>query len=96
MVGRLLIKDVIEDTNEYLSELQYALLPAGTEHIIHSFATASETKPDHDMFAMDADNAFNRANKIRGLFEILNHHPSLLPFLRDMYAGDSKAWFYGL
>ena len=49
--------------------------------------------PDWDVYTIDADNAFNRANRIKGLQQVQQLTPELLPYLRDIYLCSSFGWF---
>jgi hypothetical protein len=53
-----------------------------------------ELHADKDMFCMDAENAFNRASRIRGLCETFEKCPHFLPFLKSMYDEISNGWFF--
>ena len=63
---------------EHFENLQYCTTKSGTEIISHSFRLVLEEKPELDIFAMDGDNAFNRMNRMRGLYEIRKHFPAML------------------
>jgi hypothetical protein len=43
---------------------------------------------------IDADNAFNRSNRILGLQEVMKHFPSAFPFIRSMYLCRSNGWYH--
>jgi hypothetical protein len=81
---------------EHFQNLQYCTTKSGTEIISHSFRLVLEEKPEFDVFAMDGDNAFNRMNRMRGLYEIRKHFPAMLPFLRMVYGSQSTSWYSGL
>ncbi len=75
--------------------VQLALTRGGMEQIVHAFQLHIETHPDHDVFAIDADNAFNSANRYVGLQEVLHNYPALFPLMRDMYLDSSKGFVFG-
>ena len=50
----------------------------GTEKIVHSFRIFLERHPESDVFAIDADNAFNSLCRLTALYEIMKAHPALL------------------
>lgn len=68
----------------------------GMEEIIHLFANHLERDSTLDVFCADGDNAFNAANRIRGLQEVKDHFPGALAYAKDMYLDQSTAWYYGL
>jgi hypothetical protein len=88
---------VVDFNPKYFNTLRLALTRGGCEQIVHAFQTHIEMHPDHDVFAIDAnnafaidannafaidaDNAFNSANCLKGLSEILDNYP---PLMRDM------------
>ncbi len=49
--------------------------------------------PDWDFFKIDADNAFNRANRFSGLLDIMEKFPAASNFLNQMYLNDSHQIF---
>lgn len=81
---------------EHFGNLQYGMRPGGMEEIIHMFATTMELSPGSCVLCIDADNAFNMANRITGLQQVMEKFPSALAYARDMYLEESSAWFYGL
>ena len=80
----------------FFKDLQFGMDRLGTEKIVHSFRTFMEKYPEKDVFAMDADNAFNRLCRQAALYEIMLHHPAIFPLLFQMYKGTSNGWFHGL
>ena len=80
----------------FFKDLQFGMDRLGTEKIVHSFRTFLEKYPEKDVFAMDADNAFNRLCRQAALYEIMLHHPAIFPLLFQMYKGTSNGWFHGL
>jgi hypothetical protein len=84
-------------TSEYFGLTQFALKKCGTEHIIHEFQIQVEKDIQNmDVFTMDADNAFNKVNRVQGIYQIMNDFPELLPLVRLRYLDDSIAWYSGL
>jgi hypothetical protein len=79
----------------HFRQLQYGLESLGTDKIIHSLRTRHELHPEEDMFAPDAENAFNLASRTEGLGEALKHFPGMLPFLSRIYAHDANGWIKG-
>ena len=75
---------------------QMGLKPNGVEAIIHKLNLSIEKHPEYDVFTIDADNAFNRSNRILGLCEVKKHCPGNLPFLKSMYLCRSNGWYSGL
>jgi hypothetical protein len=74
--------------------LQYGMEVQGTERIIHSLRAYHEQNSSHDIFLMDADNAFNSSSRLQGLRQIQIHFPHLLPFISRIYAHDSTGWIF--
>ena len=68
----------------------------GVEAIIHYLNLSVEDHPEYDLYTIDADNAFNRSNRILGLQEVMKHCPSVFPFVRSMYLCRSSGWYQGL
>jgi hypothetical protein len=80
----------------FFKNLQFGMDRLGTEKIVHSFRIFLERHPESDVFAMDADNAFNRLCRLTALYEIMKAHPALFPLLYQMYKTSSNGWFHGL
>jgi hypothetical protein len=80
----------------HFRKLQYGLDDKGTETIIHGVRYTTEAHPEHDVFLLDADNAFNRVSRLKGLEETFKKFPFIIPFLRKIYLTDSTGWFFGL
>jgi len=96
IASTIAFKHTVVDFNpKYFNTLQLALTRGGCEQIVHAFQTHIEMHPDHDVFAIDADNAFNSANRLKGLSEILDNYPSLFPLMRDMYLHPSQGFVFG-
>ena len=89
-------KDLNKFNEEHFKHFQAGLRPNGTEFIIHSINQSLELHPDYDLYTIDADNAFNRSNRILGLQQVMKYCPGLLPFMRAMYLSKSNGWYYGL
>jgi hypothetical protein len=89
-------QDLRRFNDEHFKHFQAGLRPNGTEFIIHSINQNMEKHPDYDLYTIDADNAFNRSNRIIGLQQVMKFCPGLLPFMRAMYLSKSNGWFYGL
>ena len=96
IAGTICQNKTYQFNKEHFEQLQYCTTKLGTEIISHAFRLVLEEKPELDVFAMDGDNAFNRMNRMRGLFEIRKHFPAILPFLRMVYGSQSMAWYSGL
>jgi hypothetical protein len=82
--------------SEHFKNLQFALDDVGMERIIHSLKICQQRNPTWDVVKIDADNAFNRVDRIEGLLQIKELFPSVFPLLRDMYLDSSEGWYYGL
>jgi len=80
----------------FFKNLQFGMDRLGTEKIVHSFRIFLERHPESDVYAMDADNAFNRLCRLSALYEIMKAHPALFPLLYQMYKTSSNGWFHGL
>ena len=86
----------LKDFNlRHFGSSQFALARNGCENVIHSLVSAKAENPTWDMLCLDADNAFNRANRIKGLLEVHKHAPEMLPFLKEMYFCISRGWYFG-
>eukprot|EP01031_Cornospumella_fuschlensis_P026834 gene26834-32430_t len=82
----------LEDFNEkHFKPWQFAMQRGGCVEIIHSLRTFTQAQPTWDVYTIDADNAFNRAERRTGLSELKKHEQLNGPFLRNMYLGDSVA-----
>ena len=64
---------------KFFDNLQFGMDRLGTEKIIHSFRILLETHPEKDVFAMDADNAFNRLGRQAALYEVMLHQYGYFP-----------------
>jgi hypothetical protein len=84
-----------EFNKAFFGATQLALHPAGTEDIVHAFSLVHQTHPDWDIFAVDADNAFNTANRLKTLTTIQAHYPRALPLMLQMYLKESNGWVFG-
>ena len=98
---RKLSSSCIMEKNNKLNEKRFlkhqmGLKPNGTEAIVHKLNLSIEKHPEYDIFTIDADNAFNRSNRILGLREVKKHCPGNLPFLMSMYLCRSNGWYSGL
>jgi hypothetical protein len=82
--------------DDHFSTLQYGLKQSGIEHVVHKVSIVREKHPDWDLFALDADNAFNGANRVIGLQQVAKHAPQVFPFLKEMYLHASTGWYRGL
>jgi hypothetical protein len=80
----------------HFQNTQYGVSQHGTEKVIHSLRLHQTLHPDHDVFAMDGDNAFNRLNREVLIHEISEHHPYMLPFIKLCYGCITFAYFVGL
>jgi hypothetical protein len=80
----------------HFKKWQYGLKRNGVEHIVHSVRFLMEEHPTWDLFCVDADNAFNRADRRKGLKQVQTHFPEALPFVKDMYQCISNGWYNGL
>ena len=83
-------------TNDYMNKFQYVMRRNGCESIQISLKEISERNPFNDMYTIDADNAFNRVNRLKGITEIIKHCPEISSFVKAMYLEKSKGWYYGL
>ena len=80
----------------FKEDQQMGLKPNGVEAIVHFLNLSFEAHPEFDLYTIDADNAFNRSNRILGLQEVMKHCPSVFPFVRSMYLCCSNGWYQGL
>ena len=93
-LAALVVMNRLQSFNKkHFSYLQYGMKSNGMEQIIHNMRVRNSLFPDFDVFCMDADNAFNRANRLRGLEQVMLHFPEALPFLREMYLHSTDGWF---
>jgi len=65
--------------SERFKDHQKGLQSNGVETIVHSLNLNIEKHPDYDLFTIDANNAFNRSNRIIGLQEVMKHFPHQNP-----------------
>ena len=74
----------------FFKNLQFGMDRLGTEKIVHSFRIFLERHPESDVYAMDADNAFNRLCRLSALYEIMKAHPALFPLIYNPNLGPSS------
>ena len=92
-----MLENVKEKSRKYFaSGLQEALNKNGMENVIAPFKLNLEIRPEQDIFAMDADAAFQRSNRRMGLVNLLKEMPDAVEFLRYVYGTSSTVWYYGL
>ena len=84
-----------EFNTKHFNTKQLALTQGGCEQIVHAFQVHMDDHPDHDLFCIDADNAFNSANRYMTLLETLQNFAGLYPFMRDMYKDPSNGFVFG-
>jgi hypothetical protein len=96
IASAVLFRSTANFNGQYFNDLQYALKKCGTEHIINTMRVVSQHNPDKDLFAMDGDNAFNRASRRIGLRSILQHCPHVFPFMRMLYGHTGREWYFGM
>ena len=80
----------------HFNKFQYGLRSNGVESITHLINFNIDKQVDFDLYTIDADNAFNSANRVKGLQEVKRHCPQILPFLRSMYLCKSNGWYFGM
>ena len=56
-------------TDDYINKFQYVMRRNGCECVHIGLKDQMERHPDYDMYTIDADNAFNKCNKLKGLQE---------------------------
>lgn len=91
LLRKIVSKVIFRATNrefnkKHFGDLQRALQPAGMERILHEVELLRSHFPHWDTFTIDAENAFNYANRHKGLMQIKEHFPKALPFLKTMYS----------
>jgi hypothetical protein len=84
-----------EFQRQHFAGKQYVMERQGMETILHSLMCKREVNPHWDLFAIDADNALNSANRMVGLLEVSKRVKVLLPLMRAMYLGNSDGWYLG-
>lgn len=95
IAGKICYQRVAEFNLRHFGNFQYGLKKYGMEKVIHGCKINREKHPDWDFYVIDGVNAFNTANRIKGLDQVMQYCPKLLPFLREMYLYDSNGWLYG-
>jgi len=95
LASKLWFLKLFEFNKEHFKKFQYGLKERGMEEIIHSLKMEWERHPDYDVYLVDASNAFNTIDRVRGLTQVKNHFPGILPFLSSMYMEESNCWFHG-
>jgi hypothetical protein len=80
---------------DHFGYTQLGLKCCGTEFIAHEFQIQFEKNlPNMDFFTIDADNAFNRVDRLQALRTIMEEFPEIFPLIRLLlYQHDSTAWF---
>jgi len=96
IAGSVCLKRTHAFNASHFKELQYCLQPAGAESINLSFRAILERFPELDIWAKDAENAFNRSSRLEALHEVRVNFRQLLPLLRMTYGTSSNAWYMGL
>src|SRR3546814_7816339 len=61
--------------------------------IVHATSTLMDAHPDWVFFQTDFANAYNSILRCKSLEAVREHFPSLLPWLRAIYAPRSALWF---
>lgn len=89
VASKVIFKAALNFNREKFGDFQYAFRSSGMEVILHEFELLKYAKPEWDIFTIDADNAFNNADRIKGLCEVRDNFPQAFPFLRSMYLYDS-------
>ena len=84
-----------EFNKKYFSKFQYGSNKNGGERIIHDIRFRRDQHPSHDFYAIDGVNAFNNANRLIGLQQVLSKTPQVFAFVREMYLSSSNGWYYG-
>jgi hypothetical protein len=79
---------------KHFKNFQYGSKKGGMEQIIHQVNTLRSRFPRWDIFSMDAENAFNRANRFIGLTEMLVHCPKAFSFMNEIYFFQSNQFFF--
>lgn len=94
VASKLLFQQTVQFNKVYFNDFQYALRSSGMEEVVHSINLARSIHPEWDTFSIDADNAFNSANKLVGLSGIFEHFPKAFPLVRSMYLETSNQFFF--
>ena len=95
LVTGLLLESTREKVAVMFDGIQYSSMRNGVEHVIHSLRAHMDTSDD-DLFLADAVNAFNISNRTMGLGHLVDHFPSLVPMMRQMYGSNATLWLRGL
>ena len=95
LVTGLLLESTREKVAVMFDGIQYSSMKNGVEHVIHSLRAHMDTSDD-DLFLADAVNAFNISNRTMGLGHLVDHFPSLVPMMRQMYGSNATLWLRGL
>jgi hypothetical protein len=91
-----ILRTTYKKNSTFFRGLQYGLKPCGMEEIIHALAIKLEKFPSLDLFNIDAENAFNSANRFGAMEQILSQFPQAFPYIQQMYFTSSHAWYHGL
>ena len=81
---------------QHFGDVQDAFKPDAIANIVHAFNYHMQEHPDHTVWLMDAENAFNRGNRYLFLHETFEHCKFMFPLMRDMYYGESQGFVSGL
>jgi hypothetical protein len=93
VASKAAFKETIGFNKTYFQHFQFALRPAGMEEVVHSFNAAKSLHPDWDMFCIDADNAFNSANKFTGMSEVYSNFPKVFDYIRLVYLYQANQFY---
>ncbi len=94
VASKLVFRESWQFNKEHFKKYQLALQPAGMEEVIHMLNTSRSIHPDWDLFSIDAENAFNSANKFKGLGETHDKFPKAFPLLKQMYLDGASQFVY--
>jgi hypothetical protein len=81
---------------QHFGAVQDAFKPDAIANIVHAFNFRMQEHPEHTVWLMDAENAFNRGNRYLFLHETLEHCKFMFPFMRLMYNDESQGFVCGL
>jgi hypothetical protein len=76
----------------HFGDIQKCLFPRGTVSIALQFRAAFELYNQHDKPFFDGDNGFNNCNRGQGLFQVMQHFPTLYPLVDMLYGKNGNAF----
>ena len=90
LVGRLVLRGVMDDLRASLKQFQLAVgIKGGVEAVIHGVRGVLEQCPEWGLLQVDFENMFNEISRDGVLNAVMRRCPRALPFVRALYCRES-------